>query len=99
MRIASLVPSATELLFALDLGDSVVAVTHAAPSDLARPLDPRRGAGRRAPPGRGRRGRGGRRAAGGGGRRADRGGGAGGRRSAAPPGGGTRVARPRLPPG
>jgi iron complex transport system substrate-binding protein len=28
MRIASLVPSATELLFALDLGDSVVAVTH-----------------------------------------------------------------------
>jgi iron complex transport system substrate-binding protein len=28
MRIASLVPSATELLFALGLGDSVVAVTH-----------------------------------------------------------------------
>ncbi|MBA2579964.1 MAG: cobalamin-binding protein, partial [Thermoleophilaceae bacterium] len=28
MRIASLVPSATELLYALDLGDSVVAVTH-----------------------------------------------------------------------
>jgi iron complex transport system substrate-binding protein len=28
MRIASLVPSATEALFALDLGDSVVAVTH-----------------------------------------------------------------------
>jgi iron complex transport system substrate-binding protein len=28
MRIASLVPSATELLFALDLGDSVVGVTH-----------------------------------------------------------------------
>jgi iron complex transport system substrate-binding protein len=28
MRIASIVPSATELLFALDLGDSVVAVTH-----------------------------------------------------------------------
>jgi iron complex transport system substrate-binding protein len=28
MRIASLVPSATELLFALDLGDIVVAVTH-----------------------------------------------------------------------
>jgi iron complex transport system substrate-binding protein len=28
MRIASLVPSATELLFALDLGESVVAVTH-----------------------------------------------------------------------
>jgi iron complex transport system substrate-binding protein len=28
MRIASLVPSATELLFALDLGDDVVAVTH-----------------------------------------------------------------------
>jgi iron complex transport system substrate-binding protein len=28
MRIASLVPSATELLFALDLGDEVVAVTH-----------------------------------------------------------------------
>ena len=28
MRIASLVPSATELLFALDLGHSVVAVTH-----------------------------------------------------------------------
>ena len=28
MRIASLVPSSTELLFALDLGDSVVAVTH-----------------------------------------------------------------------
>src|ERR671922_344571 len=28
MRIASLVPSATEMLFALDLGDSVVAVTH-----------------------------------------------------------------------
>lgn len=28
MRIASLVPSATELLFALGLGDSVIAVTH-----------------------------------------------------------------------
>jgi len=28
VRIASLVPSATELLFALDLGDSVVGVTH-----------------------------------------------------------------------
>ena len=28
MRIASLVPSATELLFALGLGDDVVAVTH-----------------------------------------------------------------------
>ena len=28
MRIASLVPSATEILFALDLGESVVAVTH-----------------------------------------------------------------------
>ncbi len=28
MRIASLVPSATELLFALELGDSVVGVTH-----------------------------------------------------------------------
>jgi iron complex transport system substrate-binding protein len=28
MRIASLVPSATELLFALDLGEGVVAVTH-----------------------------------------------------------------------
>jgi iron complex transport system substrate-binding protein len=28
MRIASLVPSATEMLFALDLGDSVVGVTH-----------------------------------------------------------------------
>jgi iron complex transport system substrate-binding protein len=28
MRIASFVPSATELLFALDLGDSVVGVTH-----------------------------------------------------------------------
>jgi iron complex transport system substrate-binding protein len=28
MRIASLVPSATEMLFALDLGESVVAVTH-----------------------------------------------------------------------
>ena len=28
MRIASLVPSATEALFALGLGDSVVAVTH-----------------------------------------------------------------------
>src|SRR6476469_1633956 len=28
MRIASLVPSSTELLFALGLGDSVVAVTH-----------------------------------------------------------------------
>src|SRR3954468_11471449 len=28
MRIASLVPSATELLFALGLGDSTVAVTH-----------------------------------------------------------------------
>jgi iron complex transport system substrate-binding protein len=28
MRIASLVPSATELLFALDLGEAVVAVTH-----------------------------------------------------------------------
>ena len=28
MRIASLVPSATELLFALGLGDSVVGVTH-----------------------------------------------------------------------
>ena len=28
MRIASLVPSATELLFALGLGDQVVAVTH-----------------------------------------------------------------------
>ena len=28
MRIASLVPSATEMLFALDLGDDVVAVTH-----------------------------------------------------------------------
>jgi iron complex transport system substrate-binding protein len=27
-RIASLVPSATEMLFALGLGDSVVAVTH-----------------------------------------------------------------------
>ena len=28
MRIASLVPSATEMLFAIGLGDSVVAVTH-----------------------------------------------------------------------
>ena len=28
MRIASLVPSATESLFALGLGDDVVAVTH-----------------------------------------------------------------------
>jgi iron complex transport system substrate-binding protein len=28
MRIASLVPSATEMLFALGLGDNVVAVTH-----------------------------------------------------------------------
>ena len=28
MRIVSLVPSATELLFALGLGDEVVAVTH-----------------------------------------------------------------------
>ena len=28
MRIASLVPSSTELLFALGLGDDVVAVTH-----------------------------------------------------------------------
>src|SRR4051812_49876142 len=28
VRIASLVPSATEMLFALGLGDSVVAVTH-----------------------------------------------------------------------
>jgi iron complex transport system substrate-binding protein len=28
MRIASLVPSATEMLFALGAGDSVVAVTH-----------------------------------------------------------------------
>ena len=28
MRIASLVPSAPEMLFALGLGDSVVAVTH-----------------------------------------------------------------------
>jgi len=28
MRIVSLVPHATELLFALDLGDQVVAVTH-----------------------------------------------------------------------
>ena len=28
MRIASLVPSATEMLFALGLGESVVAVTH-----------------------------------------------------------------------
>ena len=28
MRIASLVPSATEMLFALGLGDTVVAVTH-----------------------------------------------------------------------
>ncbi len=28
MRIASLVPSATEMLFALGLGDRVVAVTH-----------------------------------------------------------------------
>ena len=28
MRIVSLVPHATELLFALGLGDSVVAVTH-----------------------------------------------------------------------
>ena len=28
MRIVSLVPSATEMLFALDLGDQVVAVTH-----------------------------------------------------------------------
>ena len=28
MRIASLVPSATEALFALGLGESVVAVTH-----------------------------------------------------------------------
>src|SRR5205809_638406 len=28
MRIASLVPSATEMLFALGLGDQVVAVTH-----------------------------------------------------------------------
>ncbi len=37
MRIASLVPSATELLFALDLGDSVVAVTHECdhPADAA----------------------------------------------------------------
>ena len=28
MRIASLVPSSTEMLYALGLGDSVVAVTH-----------------------------------------------------------------------
>src|SRR5437588_13110785 len=28
MRIVSLVPSATEMLFALDLGDDLVAVTH-----------------------------------------------------------------------
>ena len=28
MRIVSLVPSATEMLFALGLGDEVVAVTH-----------------------------------------------------------------------
>ena len=28
MRIASLVPSATEMLYALGLGDAVVAVTH-----------------------------------------------------------------------
>ena len=28
MRIASLVPSSTEMLFALGLGDSLVAVTH-----------------------------------------------------------------------
>ena len=28
MRIASLVPSATETLFALGLGDEVIAVTH-----------------------------------------------------------------------
>jgi iron complex transport system substrate-binding protein len=28
MRIVSLVPSATEMLYALGLGDSVVAVTH-----------------------------------------------------------------------
>ena len=28
MRIASLVPSSTEMLFALGLGESVVAVTH-----------------------------------------------------------------------
>jgi len=28
MRIASLVPSSTEMLFALGLGDQVVAVTH-----------------------------------------------------------------------
>ena len=28
MRIASLVPSATEMLYALGLGDQVVAVTH-----------------------------------------------------------------------
>jgi iron complex transport system substrate-binding protein len=37
MRIVSLVPHATELLFALDLGDSVVAVTHECdfPADVA----------------------------------------------------------------
>jgi iron complex transport system substrate-binding protein len=37
MRIASLVPSATEMLFALGLGDSVVAVTHECdyPPDVA----------------------------------------------------------------
>ena len=38
MRIASLVPSATEALFALGLGDSVVAVTHECdhPASVAR---------------------------------------------------------------
>ena len=41
MRIASLVPSSTEMLFALGLGDQVVAVTHecdhpAAVDDLPR---------------------------------------------------------------
>ena len=40
MRIASLVPSATEMLFALGLGDGVVAVTHECdhpPAALERP--------------------------------------------------------------
>jgi iron complex transport system substrate-binding protein len=40
VRIASLVPSATEMLFALGLGDQVVAVTHECdypPEAVARP--------------------------------------------------------------
>ncbi len=50
MRVASLVPSATEMLFALGLGESVVAVTHECDfpprSALAPPPDPHRSAGR-----------------------------------------------------